>query len=176
MCLPYLFVENRITSGALSKNTFIVIMVWTMKQQNHVCICISVGTQCAPVTSNSTPVDDVYDPDQQEAEIDDYLDEGETFEDEKWKFLLHVTEEHHLTYDGVTNLSNSVQWLVDSLSSQVKERISAHLSDTQDIDEETILKMCEPGDIFSGLNTRHLTEKFYKERFNYVVNFFDVLL
>ena len=62
-----------------------MIMVWTMKRQNHVCICISVGTQCAPATSNSTPVDDVYDPDQQEAEIDDYLDEGETFEDEKWK-------------------------------------------------------------------------------------------
>ena len=144
-----------------------------MKPQNLVCICISVGTQCAAATSNSTPVDDIYDPDQQEGEIDDYLDEGETFEDEKWKcakFLLHVTEEHHLTHDGVTNLSNSVQWLVDSLFSQVKERMSTHLSDTLDIDKETLLKMCEPGDIFSGLNTRHLREKFYKERFNYVVN------
>ena len=43
------------------------------------------------------------------------------FEDETWKctkFLLHVTEEHHLTHDGVTNLSNSVQWLVDSLFSE----------------------------------------------------------
>ena len=63
------------------------------------------------------------------------LDEGDSFEDEKWKcakFLLHVTEEHHLTHDGVTNLSNSVQWLVDSLFSQVKERMSAHLSDTQE--------------------------------------------
>ena len=144
-----------------------------MKPQNLVCICISVGTQCAAATSNGTPVDDIYDPDQQEGEIDDYLDEGETFEDEKWKctkFLLHVTEEHHLTHDGVTNLSNSVQWLVDSLFSQVKERMSTHLSDTLDIDKETLLKMCEPGDIFSGLNTRHLREKFYKERFNYVVN------
>ena len=89
----------------------------------------------------------------------------------KWKcakFLLHVTEEHHLTHDGVTNLSNSVQWLVDSLFS---ERISAHLSDTVDVDKETILKICEPGDIFLGLNTQHLREKFYKERFNFVVNF-----
>ena len=72
------------------------------------------------------------------------------------------------THDGVTNLSNSVQWLVDSLFSQVKERISAHLSDTADVDKETILKMCEPGDIFLGLNTRHLRENFYKERFNFV--------
>ena len=170
------FVESHITSGALSKNTFIVIMVWTMKLHNHVCICIHIiiGTECAPVISNSTSIDYVHDLDQQEVAIDDYLDESDSFEDEKWKcakFLLHVTEEHHLTHDGVTNLSNSVQWLVDSLFSQVKERISAHLSDTVDVDKETLLKMCEPGDIFLGLNTRHLREKFYKERFNFVVNF-----
>ena len=73
---------------------------------------------------------------------------------------IHVTKEHHLTHDEVTNLSNSVQWLVDSLFAQVKERMSAHLSDTQDKDKETLLKMCEPGDIFSGLNTWHLREKF----------------
>ena len=139
-------------------------------------VYVSLGTQCNPATSSSTPVDDAFDPpaDRQETEIDDYLDEGDSFEDEKWKcakFLFHVTEEHHLTHDGVTNLSNSVQWLVDSLFSQVKERMSAHLSDTQGVDKETLFKMCEPGDIFSGLNTRHLREKFYKERFNYVVNF-----
>ena len=85
-----------------------------MKLQNHVCICVSIGTECAPVTSNSTSVD--YDrdqnSDQQEVPIDDYLDdESDSFEDEKRKcakFLLHVTEEYHLTHDGVTNLSNSV--------------------------------------------------------------------
>ena len=47
----------------------------------------------------------------------------------------------------------------------MKERISAHISDTVDIDKETILKICEPGDIFSGLTTQYLREKFYKERF-----------
>ena len=102
------------------------------------------------------------------------MDESDSFEDEKWKcakFLLHVTEEHHLTYDGVTNLSNSIQWLVDSLFSQVKDRISAHLSDTINVDEETTLGMCEPGNIFSGLNTGYLREKFYKEQFNFVVKF-----
>ena len=106
--------------------------------------------------------------------MDDWLSESDSFEDEKWKcakFLLHVTEEHHLTHDGVTNISNSVQWLVDSLYSLVKERISIHLSNTVEVDKETLLKVCEPGDIFSGLNTQHLREKFYKEHFNYVVNF-----
>ena len=44
------------------------------------------------------------------------------------------------------------------------QRMSAHLSDTQGIDKETLLKMSEPGDIFSALNTQHLREKFYKER------------
>ena len=90
----------------------------------------------------------------------------------KWKcakFLLRVSEEHHLTHHGVTNLSNSVRWLVNPLFSQVKERITAHLSDT--VDKETIFKICEPGDIFSGLNTLYLREKFYKEHFNFVVNF-----
>ena len=89
------FVESSITSGALSKNTFIVIMVWTMKLHNHVCICIHIiiGTECAPVISNSTSIDYVHDLDQQEVAIDDYLDESDSFEDEKWKcakFLLHV--------------------------------------------------------------------------------------
>ena len=100
------FVESRITSGALSKNTFIVIMVWTMKLHNHVCICIHIiiGTECAPVISNSTSIDYVHDLDQQEVAIDDYLDESDSFEDEKWKcakFLLHVTEEHHRGYQFI---------------------------------------------------------------------------
>ena len=54
-------------------------------------------------------------------------------------------------------------WLVDSLFSQVKERISAHLSDTVDVDKETILKICEPGDIFLGLiSGKNFIEYCYK--------------
>lgn len=137
-----------------------------------------IGTECAPATSNSMSLDSDHDPsifnyDQQVAMDDhDWLSENGSFEDEMWKcakFQLHVTEEHHLTHDGVTNLSNSVQWLVDSLFSQVKERISTYLSNAATVDREELLKICEPGDIFSGLSTRHLREKFYKEYFNYVV-------
>ena len=145
-----------------------------------VIINVTLGIECDPAITNGVSADHDHDQNSdqqlQEAGNDDYLamDENDSFEDEKWKFakfLLHVTEEHHLTHDGVTNLSNSVQWLVDSLFSQVKEKMSAHLSDTVNVDREAILKICEPGDIFSGLNTRYLREKFYKERFNFVVKF-----
>ena len=131
------FVESHTTSGALLKSTFIMIMVRTMKLQESCMYMVSIGTECAPVASNSMSVatDYDYDPnsDQQHVAVDDYRNDSDSYEDEKWKcakFLLHVTEEHHLTHDGVTNLYNSVEWLVDSLFSQVMERISEHLSDT----------------------------------------------
>ena len=120
---------------------------------------IFIGTEFTPATSNSTSLDSDHgpllsDPDQQVVDDHDWLSESGSFEDGMWKcakFLLHVTEEHHLTHDGVTNLANSVQWLVDSLFSQAKERISTHLHDTVTVDKEELLKICEPGDIFSGL-------------------------
>ena len=60
-----------------------MIMVRTL---NHVYIYVSIATECVPVTSNSTSsVDYDHDPnsDQQEVPIDDYLDESDSFEDEK---------------------------------------------------------------------------------------------
>ena len=39
---------------------------------------------------------------------------------ESAKFLLHTTEEHHLTHGVVNSLCDSVQWLVDSLFSSKK--------------------------------------------------------
>ena len=117
-----------------------------------------IGTECDPAITNSTSADHDHfqNSDQQPYEVANMaMNESDSFEDKKWKcakFLLHVTEEHHIMHDGVTTLSNSVPWLVDSLFSQVKERISAHLSDAVNVDKETILRMCEPGDIFSGLN------------------------
>ena len=72
-------------------------MVWTMKLHNHVCICIHIGTECAPVTSNSTSVDYVHDLDQQEVAIDDYLDESDSFEDEKWKCANVHTDMDHVS-------------------------------------------------------------------------------
>ena len=48
----------------------------------------------------------------------------------------------------------------NGLSIHYSQRISAHLSDTVDVDKETILKICEPGDIFLRLDTWYLRENF----------------
>ena len=93
---------------------------------------------------------------------------------EKWacaKFLLHVSEEHHLTYEGVSKLSDSVQWLVDTLFSQLKEKFYSYFSESNlaSVDKDALFTMCEPDNIFSGLHSRYLREKFYMETFNYVV-------
>ena len=47
-------------------------------------VLVSVGTECAPVTSNSTSVD--YDLDPNSDQQDDWLSESDSFEDEKWKY------------------------------------------------------------------------------------------
>ena len=97
-----------------------------------------------------------------------------TFEmDNKWqkaKFLLRVTEEHALTHHGVNNLCDSVQWLVDTLSSETTERIKVLLPDDTNTElRKQIFDACKPGDVFDGLNTRFLREKYYENYFNYVV-------
>jgi len=94
---------------------------------------------------------------------------------EKWtcvKFLLRVAEDHHLTHEGVSNLSNSVQWLVDLLFSQLKEKIYSYLSESNlvSVDKDALLSMCESDDILSGLYSQYLREKFCTESFNYAVN------
>ena len=92
----------------------------------------------------------------------------------KWKmakFLLHVAEEQSLTHHGVDDLIDSVQWLVDIVSSEISERIQELLSDDIETeDKKQILDACKPGDIFNGLNSRFLREKYYDNHFNYVVS------
>ena len=93
--------------------------------------------------------------------------------DQTWesaKFLLHTTEEHHLTHSGVNSLCDSVQWLVDSLFSQIKSKLQTKIPITVDqVEREAILETCNPCDLFSELNSRYLREKYYKDHFNYVV-------
>ena len=93
--------------------------------------------------------------------------------DQTWesaKFLLHTTEEHHLTHSGVNSLCDSVQWLVDSLFSQIKNKLQTQIPITVDqVEREAILETCNPCDLFSELNSRYLREKYYKDHFNCVV-------
>jgi len=87
------------------------------------------------------------------------------------KFLLRVTEEHKLTHNGVDNLCDSIQWLVDRVyhhcSMKLSRMLPDHLSST---DREKIIEICDPGDIFAGLKSRYLREKYYDAKFNYVVS------
>ena len=61
---------------------------------------------------------------------------------------------------------------VDSLFSQLREKISSYISQSNSVsvDKEALFTICEPDDIFSGLHSRYLREKFYTETFKYVVN------
>jgi len=48
---------------------------------------------------------------------------------ENAKFLLLVTEEHKLTHNGVDNLCNSIQWLVDRVYHHCSTKLSRMLPD-----------------------------------------------
>lgn len=170
------------------RNIFIEII--TVKQvatydyctciQLHAIICIAIGSDQADHDETISPASAGDDfmissmhtmmPDDTEASM------GTTFEmDNKWqkaKFLLRVTEEHALTHHGVNNLCDSVQWLVDYLSSETTERIKVLLPDDTNAElRKQIFDACKPGDVFDGLNTRFLREKYYENYFNYVVNY-----
>lgn len=95
--------------------------------------------------------------------------------DPRWEsalFLLRMTEEHSLTHTGVDSLCESAQWLVDSVGREIAQKLETRLSAvTDDALKEDLLQICKPSDdIFSGLNSRHLRESFYRDWFNYVVS------
>ena len=65
-----------------------------------------------------------------------------------------------------------MQWLVDYLSSKTTERIKVLLPDDTNAElREQIFDACKSGDVFDGLHTRFLREKYYENYFNYVVNY-----
>lgn len=129
--------------------------------------CLAPGTIDNEAVENSADQSEPFDFDMTESHFSDEV------VDQNWecaKFLLRVTEEHHLTHDGVGSLSDSVQWLVDSLFMQVTDKLKSQIPETVSQEErEAILKTCDPGDLFSELNSRYLREKYYKNHFNYVV-------
>ena len=90
---------------------------------------------------------------------------------DKAKFLLRVTEENNLTHFGVDSLCDSVQWLVDSITCDIKEKIKTEIPESVTEEQKSdILNACNPGDIFFGLKSRYLREKYYDNFFKYVVS------
>lgn len=87
------------------------------------------------------------------------------------KFLLRVTEEHHLTHNGIDSLCDSIQWLLDSIVSQMTEKLKSQIPEVvNQTERDAILATCEVGDLFLGLKSRYLREKYYETYFNYVVS------
>ena len=74
---------------------------------------------------------------------------------DKARFLLRVTEENSLTHSGVDSLCDSVQWLVDAITCNLKEKIKAEIPESVTAEQKSgILNACNPGDIFFGLKSR----------------------
>jgi len=91
----------------------------------------------------------------------------------KWesaKFLLHVTEENGLTYSGVEKLCECVQQYSDDICKVIQEKLKRRFPDTMDVTlKDELLGACDLQDLFGGLQSRNLREKYYQDNFNYVV-------
>jgi hypothetical protein len=77
-----------------------------------------------------------------------------------------------LGHGDIDKLCSSSQWLVDQVVSSVQLKVSEELQShglSNDI-RKSIVDSCASvsGNIFEGLHSRYLREKFYKEEFNYV--------
>ena len=90
---------------------------------------------------------------------------------DKAKFLLRVTEKSNLTHFGEDTLCDSIQWLVDSITCDLKEKIKAEIPESVTAERKSsILNACNPGNIFFGLKSPYLREKYYDNFFKYVVS------
>ncbi len=126
----------------------------------------------------------VYDASDGEQLSMDWLEDGNGDDsaddvDPNWDsalFLLRTTEEHALTHAGVGSLCDSAQWLIDSVSGKIAQKVEASLDALETPLDTTvrhsILSACQPGQIFPGLSARYSREAFYKDHFNYVVSYY----
>ena len=113
----------------------------------------------------------------QDEDEDDTLPYNSTSEDPSWenaRFLLRVTQEQSLTYDGTEKFCDSVQDFTDVLTEKMAYQMKEKLTDLRGstIDEtitQELLSICKPIDLFTGLKTRHSREQYYETHFNYQV-------
>ena len=109
----------------------------------------------------------------------DAMDINETteFTDPLWDtahFLLRVTQEQGLTYDGIENFCISMkdykEILSDKISHQIEQKLKCHQGCFLDDGiSKDILSAIETEDDFSSLKSRYIREKYYEQHFNYKV-------
>ena len=93
---------------------------------------------------------------------------------ENARFVLRVTQEQSLTYDGIEKFCDSVQDFTETLYEQMAHQMKEKLLDLRGstIDESTtqdLLSVFQPTDLFTGLKTRYSREQYYERHFNYQV-------
>ena len=93
---------------------------------------------------------------------------------ENARFLLRVTQEQSLTYDGIEKFCDSVQDFTETLYEKMAQQMKQKLADLRGItiDEsrtQDLLSVLEPIDLFTGLKTRYSREQYYETHFNYQV-------
>lgn len=76
--------------------------------------------------------------------------------DSQWDnvlFLLRVTEEHSLMYEGVGNFGESVQSFPENLGHSIPEQVERTLGNKigSAVTRQEIFDACKPGDLFEGL-------------------------
>lgn len=109
----------------------------------------------------------------------DKLIETTVSQRESAKFLLHLSQQHHLSQVAICDVIGGFQeqskFVADYVSSVIAGRMIAG-----GISEDIVSIMCVSDDsvptLFSGLESNYLREKYYQENFPYVVSTFTICM
>ena len=88
-------------------------------------------------------------------------------------FLLKLSQSHHLSHNGISDIIKGSQDQYDAMSASITLLIAARMA-AQGISEDVIADVCSIEDLlpkpFAGLKTTDLLEKYCKEHFTYIVS------
>lgn len=88
-------------------------------------------------------------------------------------FLLKLSQSHHLSHNGISDVIKGSQDQYDAMSASITSLIAARMA-AQGISEDVIADVCSIEDLlpkpFAGLETTYLLEKYCKEHFPYIVS------
>ena len=91
-------------------------------------------------------------------------------------FLLRVSQDRSLTYSGVSEMCETMQSYVEMLCSEIAQKRGLHDMSLDSDQKQLLIDECKAGDRFAELKSRYHREKFYEDKFNYVVSNFAVTI